>query len=80
MLQRDAAPACARADPQSIEFYTVELMPLKDGLLSVCIKATTCEPLADDDFELVDTLVASQHVPSLESALAVIRGAVSHAH
>jgi hypothetical protein len=80
MLQRATAPACARADPQPIEFYTVELMPLKNGLLSVSIKATACESLGYDDFELVDTEVTHQHVPSLESALAVIRGAISHAH
>ena len=80
MLQRDVASAEGRADPQPIEFYTVELMPVAGGLLSVSIKATTCEPLAEDDFELVDTEVTREQVPSLESALAVIRGAISHAH
>ena len=84
MLQRDFAALGGHPDPpnprSSIEFFTIELMPLADGQLSVGVKATTCEPLPGDDFELVDMHVASERVASLELALAVIRDAITIVH
>lgn len=84
MLQRSYDAVGGRTvspDPRpSIEFLTVELMPLADGLLSVIVKATTCEPLREDDFELVGMQIANERVASLDQALAVIRDAFSTAH
>ena len=81
MLQSNIAAhgqSRARGDPKSpIEFYTIQVMPLADGCVSVGVKATTCEPLPDDDFELVDMDVASTRVASIDEALAVIRGALA---
>jgi hypothetical protein len=84
MLQRNCAAPGGHPDPpdtrSNIEFYTIELMRLVDGQLSVGVKATTCEPLPGDDFELVDMQVASECVASLEMALAVIRDAIAIVH
>ena len=84
MLQRDLAAAGVRPAPPdphpSVEFYTVELTPLADGQLFVGVRATSCEPLPGDDFELIDMEVAAERVATLESALAVIRNVVAFVH
>jgi hypothetical protein len=58
-----------------IQFYSVEIMPLAGGRMSV--GATICEPVDEDDFELVNMDVASARVDTIDEALAVIRQAVA---
>jgi hypothetical protein len=57
----------------AIQFYSIELMPLYDGRLSVGVMATLCE----DDGELEGMDLGSHRVASLDEALAVIRHAVT---
>jgi hypothetical protein len=63
--------------PPPIQFYSVEIMPLADGRMSVGVGATFCETVDDDDFELVNMDVASARVDTIDEALAVIREAVA---
>jgi hypothetical protein len=79
MLQSShAAPSRGRPPPiAQIQFYSVQIMPLANGHLSVGMSATVCEVIRDDDFELVYMDVASARVETVEEALAVIRDAMS---
>ena len=79
MLQTSPdVPERGRLPPSSqIQFYSVEIMPLADGRIAVGICATICEPLHDDDFELVNMDVASARVESIDDVFTVIRQAVA---
>jgi hypothetical protein len=57
----------------AIQFFSIELMPLYDGRLSVGVMATLCE----DDGELEGMDLGSHRVASLDEALAVIRDAIT---
>jgi hypothetical protein len=57
----------------AIQFYSIELMPLFDGRLSVGVMATLC----DDDGEFDGMDLGSHRVASLDEALAVIRHAIA---
>ena len=74
-MQTNPAAATSRAPPP-IQFYSVEIMPLADGHVSVQVGATICESI-DDDFELHNMDVASARVDTIDDALAVIRQAVA---
>jgi hypothetical protein len=63
--------------PPAIQFYSVEIMPLSDGRMSVGIGARICEAVDDDDFQLINMDVASARVDTIDDALAVIRQAVA---
>jgi hypothetical protein len=43
--------------------------------MSVGMSATVCEPIHDDDFELVDMDMAPARVDTIDEALAIIREA-----
>jgi len=62
-----------------IQFYSVEITPLADGRMSVGMSATICEPIREDDFELVSMDMASTRVDTIDQALAVIREAFAAA-
>ena len=62
-----------------IQFYSVEIMPLADGRMSVGMSATICEPVDEGDFELVNMDMASTRVDTIDQALAVIREALQAA-
>jgi hypothetical protein len=62
-----------------IQFYSVEITPLADGRMSVGMSATICEPVHEDDFELVSMDMASTRVDTIDQALAVIREAFAAA-
>jgi hypothetical protein len=70
-----AAPSAASRPP--IQFYSVQLMPLSDGRMSVGVGATLCETVDEADFELVNMDLASERVDTIEAALTVIRLAVA---
>jgi hypothetical protein len=61
----------------AIQYYSVEIVPLADGGVSVGMSATICEPLHEDDFELVAMEMASARVETLDQALTVIRNALT---
>jgi alkanesulfonate monooxygenase SsuD/methylene tetrahydromethanopterin reductase-like flavin-dependent oxidoreductase (luciferase family) len=75
MQPSPAAPSAASRPP--IQFYSVQLMPLSDGRMSVGVGATLCETVDEADFELVNMDVASARVDTIDEALAVIRQAVA---
>ena len=79
MLQSSlAAHGRGRPPPRSqIQFYSVEIMPLADGRISVGMSATVCEPVREGDFELVNMEVASARVETIDDVLAVIRESVA---
>ena len=82
MTQSNVSATASRG-PEStppIQFYSVQLMPLADGRLSVGVSATLCESIDDDDFELVNMDMASARVGTVEEALAVIRDAITSVH
>jgi hypothetical protein len=73
-----AAPGRGRPPPSSqIQFYSVEIMPLADGRISVGMSATFCEQARDDGFELVNMEMASARVETIDDVLAVIRESVA---
>jgi len=67
------AKAVNRRESSTIQFYSIELMPLFDGRLSVDVMATLCE----EDGELEGMDLGSHRVATLDEALAVIRHAVT---
>ena len=77
MMQPSPAAPSSAPRPPPVQFYSVEIMPLSDGRMSVGVGATFCETVDDDDFELVNMDVASARVDTIDQALAVIRQAVA---
>ena len=59
---------------KAIEFYTIELARLADGNLLVSITGTTVD---EEEPQLLNQEIASQSVPTLDEALAVIKEAVA---
>jgi hypothetical protein len=77
-MHTNPATATSQAPPTSpIQFYSVEIMPLSDGRVSVGIGATICEAVDDEDFQLINMDVANARVDTIDEALAVIRQAVA---
>ena len=56
-----------------IQFYSIELMPLFDGRLSVAVLASVCE--RNGELENMD--LGARRVASLEEALAFVRNAIT---
>jgi hypothetical protein len=81
MLQTNAEVADHGRLPNvpPIQFYSVEIMPLADGRMSVGMSATICESVDEGDFELVSMDMASTRVDTIDQALAVIREAFAAA-
>ncbi len=52
------------------EFVRAEFAPLQDGGIRVAVTATFFD---ERDFELVDQELASDRVPSIDAALALVR-------
>jgi hypothetical protein len=75
----DAADHGRPPDFPAIQFYSVEIMPLADGRMSVGMSATICESVDEGDFELIGMDLASTRVDTIDQALAVIREAFAAA-
>jgi len=60
--------------PNSIQFVNIEITPLIDGQYAVVMQATL---LDEDELEFVGQDLASEHVKTLDAALAVIRANVA---
>lgn len=57
----------------AVEFFRIELAPLTDGRIRVSLTATTVD---EEEPELLDREVASDHVTSMDDVLALIRAHV----
>jgi hypothetical protein len=62
--------ADVNAQRQAVEFYTIELSQLPDGGVYVAMTATMVD---DEEPQLLSQEIVSQHVGSIDDALAVIR-------
>ena len=69
---RAGAPAKNTPAPP-IEFVTIQLMPLVDGMISVSLKSTVFD---EKELDLIDEEVADERVASLDQLFAVIRSHV----
>ena len=67
------SPVNRYASDDGIQSYSIELMPLFDGRLSVAVLASVCE--RDGELENMD--LGAQRVASLEEALAFVRNAIT---
>jgi hypothetical protein len=56
-----------------IEFVTMQLMPLADGMIGVSLKSTTFD---EQELELIDQEIADERVASLEQLFTLIRSHV----
>jgi hypothetical protein len=60
--------------PLPLQFVHIELVPLVGGRLAVAMQATL---LDESNFEFVGQELASEHVDTLDQAIAVIRSNVA---
>jgi hypothetical protein len=59
--------------PPPIEFVTMQLMPLADGLISVSLKSTVFD---EKELELIDEEIVDERVASLDQLFALVRSHV----
>ena len=59
--------------PPSIEFVTVQLMPLADGTIAVLLKSTVFDEI---ELELIDQDIANERVATLDEVCALIKAHV----
>lgn len=59
---------------QAVDFYTIELSCLGDGTMFVAMTATGVD---DQEPQLLTQEIASEHVASVDAALAVIKRRLS---
>ena len=64
--------AGATAPPNSppIEFFTIQLMPLREGGISASLRSTVFD---ETDFELLDQDIANVRIATLDELMALIR-------
>ena len=68
---QNATPANPAALP--IEFVTMQLMPLADGMIGVSLKATVFD---EEELELIDQDIVDERVTSLDQLFTLIRSHV----
>jgi hypothetical protein len=68
---QNATPASPAASP--IEFVTMQLMPLADGMIGVSLKSTVFD---EQELELIDQDIADERVTSLDQLFTLIRSHV----
>jgi hypothetical protein len=66
-------PSASAMPPASIEFVTMQLMPLADGFISVSLKTTTFD---EKELDLIDQELADEKVTSIDELFALIRSHV----
>jgi hypothetical protein len=70
-----AAPAAGTSPHRSnIEYFTIRLGHLADGLVGVSIEATTFD---EEELALLSQELGASQVPSIDDALAFVRASVS---
>jgi hypothetical protein len=67
-IQSGAAPIGSSAPP--IEFVTMQLMPLADGVISVSLKSTTFD---EKELELIDEDIVDERVHTLDQVFDLVR-------
>ena len=67
---REPSPA---KPPPSIEFVTVQLMPLADGMVAVSLKSTVFD---ETELDLIDQDIASERVATLDDVCTLIKAHV----
>ena len=68
---QNATPASPAAPP--IEFLTLQLMPLADGMIGVSLKSTVFD---EQELELIDQEIVDERVTSLDQLFTLIRSHV----
>lgn len=66
----DIRPGATPSSAFTFQFATLQLTPLADGQLSVCLKTTFID---EAEYELVDQEAADERVTSIEGLLDFIR-------
>ncbi len=59
---------------KAVEFYTIELAQLSDGMIHVTVTATTVD---DEEPQLLMQEIASESVASIDEALTLIKSGVT---
>ena len=72
MFDNHGRSAAANPENRPIEFLRVQLSPAIDGSIFVALTATSVDELEPECFELVEQELASNHVSTLDAALAFI--------
>ncbi len=72
MLENSDRVAAATPKIPPIEFLRIELSPLSGGRLCVAVRATTVDEPEPECFELVEQELASDQVPTIDAALALV--------
>jgi hypothetical protein len=60
---------------KAVEFYTIQLAELSDGMISVALTATTVD---DEEPQLLNQEVVNERVASIDDALALVRASVAN--
>jgi hypothetical protein len=68
---QNGPPACPAALP--IEFVTMQLMPLADGMIGVSLKSTVFD---EQELALIDQDIVDERVTSLDQLFTLIRSHV----
>ena len=72
MLDAHGRADAATSKILPIEFLRVELSPAKDGTVFVAVWATSVDEPEQECFELVEQELASDQVPTIDAALALV--------
>jgi hypothetical protein len=71
MLDIHAGATAPHSSPTPpIEFFTIQLMPLREGGISASLRSTTFD---ETDFELLDQDIANVRIATLDELMALIR-------
>jgi hypothetical protein len=72
MFDNHGRVAAATPKITPIEFLRVELSPARDGSVFVAVRATSVDEPEQECFELIEQELASDQVPTIEAALAIV--------
>jgi hypothetical protein len=71
MLDIHAGATAPHSSPTPpIEFFTIQLMPLREGGISASLRSTVFD---ETDFELLDQDIANVRIATLDELMALIR-------
>jgi hypothetical protein len=71
MLDIHAGATAPHSSPTTpIEFFTIQLMPLREGGISASLRSTSFD---ETDFELLDQDIANLRIATFDELMALIR-------
>ena len=70
MLDIHAGATAPHSSTPPIEFFTIQLMPLREGGISASLRSTVFD---ETDFELLDQDIANVRIATLDELMALIR-------